>query len=219
MPVSMPASLNPNAVTTTRNRPRSTVFSDFNGFAQQVVGPVSHLSGEINLPSLTKEETRDWQRFFAELDAPGNDGTFWCPQWTPDYDHDGTGGVAWANADIQNLIDRKIRTPLTAASNMQSQIGRYVQVRLRTDSDVSFVFTLTAYETSGSNAVYTFGETLPFAAGTLLSVNTGRKVYARALLTDPASQTLVMDTVDGAVPGPIPWAEAMGALLHEMRNP
>ena len=225
MPVSMPDSLDPQAVSWTRNRPRNIVQSDFTGFTQMTLSGTTFLSGEFQIPPFeSKDMVRDWQGFFGELEAPSNDGTFWVPLWSLDYDYDGTNNVSWANATIHSKDDRQIITASTSSSRaLENQIGRNVQVRLRNTESASKVFTLIEYGTqgSGANAMvrYTFSEPLPFASDDLLSVNLGRKVFARALIPDPQAQTMTMDHLSGNVPGIIPWTEAVGHILQDIQSP
>lgn len=227
MPISLPSSLDPQSVSWTRNRPRSIAQSDFTGFTQQILSGTSFLSGEITLPPLNAEQVRDWSSFFGRLETRNADGTFWVPIWTQDYDPDDATGVNWENISLQglDLQARRIRVenPSDAIKAMGTQIGRQFQVRDRSHADAVFIYTLINYELlpgPPETALLYYSEVHPFfTGGTNFALNTGNKVQARALLPDPASQSLVMDAVTKSVVAPvtIPWTEAVGANLHELR--
>lgn len=224
MAISLPVSVEPNAVTWTRNRPRSISQSDFTGYTQQVLSGTTFLSGELGIPALvTTSQTRDWQKFFAELEQGGADGTFWVPIWSKDYDAEDSTGILWGDATIHSVAERTIRTEpgLRQFAVMENQIGRNVQVRSRADNDISLVYTLLEVTIVGDTGRYDlkFAEPLVFPAGYEVSVNTRLKVMARALLPDPETQTLVTDTLGGSAPTTVPWTEAVGHILQGLQSP
>lgn len=218
MPATLPDSLDPQAITWTRNRPRSVVTSDFTGFSQIVLGGSTFLSGELNLPALDASGIRDWQRFFGQADA--GDGTFWVPIHSPDYDHEDSTGVSWHDATVLSVADRTITVanPPASIRDFPNQLGRNVQVRQRANNNISFVFTLLECTATPTLATLTVAEPVIFTAGAGVAVNAGRKVAARAILPDPESQTLIAD-YNSAVPAVIPWQEAVGVLFNELQNP
>lgn len=227
MPISLPSSLTPQSVSWTRNRPRSIVQSDFTGFTQQVLSGTHFMSGEMTLPPLNATQAREWQKFFADLEALNADGTFWVPIWSHDYDPDDATGINWERADVISSLRREleVRSPSDTVKALENQLGRFLQFRVRSRPDASFILTLTGYSlrpAQGANpetAVLTYAEAYPaFTAGTNFDINTGNKLLARALLPDPASQSLVMDAVTSSVVAPItiPWTEAIGAILADI---